>query len=240
MFTPLGGLFYTTFLFIEFCTTLALTAFVLQHIVEFKARIIILVTTIIGWLPASLLSAWIISHAYPVYPYSPYYNFTMFFAMGAVYTLFHSIIFCLGALIGTAVRVSYADRLKREILFTASRTQGNIDLLKLAVSLKDDSVNITDGVQQLIKEGHIVGYVDKDSNQLNINLPSQSTAASTSSAVQEPQGLIREYNIFKSLLLDLEELRTQDRISPRSYDALRQEYERRLRLLESAMGQSHV
>ncbi len=239
MFSPFGGLFYIIFLFAEFCIVLALTAFVLQHTMEFKARSIILAITVIGWLPASLLSAWIIGLAYPSTPYFPYYNFTMFFTMAAYYTLLHSAAFCAGALIGTTVRVSYAERLKREILFTASRSEGSVDLLKLAVSLKDDPLNITDGVQNLIKEGHIVGHLDNASNQLHINPPGQSATAA-SSMIAHSQGLAREYNIFKSLLIDLEELRRQGRITSASYDVLREEYERRLKLLESTMGESSV
>ncbi len=236
----LGGTLFFVSLFVEFCIALALTSLVLQHIVEFKARAIILATAVIGWLPASLLSAWIMDLTYPRgYFSSSYYNIAYFFTIGALYTLFHSAIFCFGALVGTAVRVSYAERLKREILFTASRSEGNVDLLKLAVSLKDDLFNVTDGVLHLIKEGHIVGHLDNITNQLSISSPDLSTAP-MSSAIQQSQGLVREYNTFKSLLIDLEELQKEGRISPASYDVLRQEYERRLKLLESMMGVSQV
>lgn len=241
MYTPFGGIFFFVFLFVEFCVALALTSFVLQRIVEFKARPIILATAVIGWLPASLLSAWIIGLVYPRYPYDPsYVGFAFFFTMAAVYTVLHSMAFGSGALLGTSVRPSYAERLKREILFTASRSEGNVDLLKLTASLKDDLFNVTEGVLHLIKEGHIVGHLDDATNQLRITAPNLSTTASASSATQQAQGLAREYNTFKCLLIDLEELQKQGRISPASYDALRQEYERRLKLLESTMGVSQV
>lgn len=237
----LGGTLFFVSLFVEFCIALALTSFVLQRIVEFKARAIILATAVVGWLPASLLSAWIMDLTYPRNFYYPTnLGFAYFFTIAALYTLFHSAIFSFGALMGTAVRVSYAERLKREILFTASRSEGNVDLLKLAVSLKDDLFNVTDGVLHLIKEGHIVGHLDNTTNQLSISSSNLSTTAPVSSATQQSQGLVREYNTLKCLLIDLGELQKQGRISSAAYDALRQEYERRLKLLESVMGVSQV
>lgn len=241
MYSPFVGLFYPVFLFVDFCVALALTSFVLQRIVEFRARTIIVVTTVVGWLPASLLSALILSITYPTSYYNPAgLGFTNYFAMAASYMISHSFLFCIGALLGTAVRVSYADRLKREILFTASRSEGTVDLLKLAVSLKDDLLTVTDGVLTLIKEGHIVGYLDDATNQLRITSPTLSATAPASLAIPQSQGMVREYNTFKSLLIDLEELQKQGRINSASYDALKQEYERRLKLLESTMGVSRA
>jgi len=239
---PYAALVFPSVLFIEFCVVLVLSWFTLKHVVEFKARGVILATSIIGWFPATLIWTWMLGLFYPrpSYDMTPYYNFYMFFTMGVYFSLLHSVVFCVGALIGALVPVSYAERLKRKILFTVSKSEGVVDLLKLAVSLEDDLLSVKDGVMRLIREGYIVGYLDNASNKLHVSLTRSLTPTPEPSAVQSSEGLVREYNIFKSLLTDLEELRKQNRISPSSYNELREEYERRLKLLESAMRQSTV
>ncbi len=238
--TPYGFL-YIISPFAEFFMALLLSWLILKYIVDFHARSVILTTSIIGWFPASLVLTWMIGFFQRGYfdgPYYPSYNFLMYFTIATFYSLLHTLAYGAGALISTVVSVSYGERLKKKILFAVSRGGDTVDLLKLAVNLEDDLLNVKDGVQRLIKEGYIVGHLDKASNKLQVHLTRSLAPSLVPSAIQHSESLVREYNIFKSLLKDLEELRTQDRISSSSYNTLRQEYERRLKLLESAMRES--
>lgn len=238
--TPYGFL-YIISPFAEFFMALLLSWLILKYIVDFHARSVILTTSIIGWFPASLVLTWMIGFFQRGYfdgPYYPGYNFYMYFTFATLYSLFHSLAYGAGALISTFVSVSYGERLKKKILFAVSRGGDTVDLLKLAVNLEDDLPTVKDGVQRLIKEGYIVGDLDTASNKLQVRLTRSLAPSLVPSAIQHSESLVREYNIFKSLLKDLEELRTQDRISSSSYNTLRQEYERRLKLLESAMRES--
>ncbi|UCH69624.1 MAG: hypothetical protein JSV29_05035, partial [Candidatus Bathyarchaeota archaeon] len=240
-FMSIFGFLYFVSLFVEFFLALFLSWLILKYIVDFHPRSVILMTGIIGWFPASLVLTWTLGFFQRGYFDGPYYggyNFFMYFAMATSYSLFHTLAYCVGALISTFVSVSYGERLKRKILFAVSRGGETVDLLKLAVNLEDDLPTVKDGVQRLIKEGSIVGHLDKASNKLHVRLTASLAPGLVPSAIQHSEGLVREYNIFKSLLKDLEDLRTQDRISSSSYDTLRQEYEHKLKLLESAMRES--
>jgi len=240
-FMSIFGFIYFISLFVEFCLALLLSWLILKYIVDFHARSVILATSIIGWFPASLVLTLMISFFQSGYFdsfYYPGYSFLLFFTLAAFYSLFHTLAYCAGALISTFISVSYGERLKKKILFAVSRGGDTVDLLKLAVNLEDDLTNVKDGIQRLIKEGYIVGHLDKASNKLHVRLTRSLIPELVPSAISHSEGLVREYNIFKSLLKDLEELRTQDRINSSSYDTLRQEYEHRLKLLESAMRES--
>ncbi len=239
-FMTLFGFLYIISPFVEFFMALLLSWLILKYIVDFHARSVILATSIAGWFPASLVLTWMIGFFQRGYFDGPYpgYNFYMYFTFATLYSLFHSLAYGAGALISTFVSVSYGERLKKKILFAVSRGGDTVDLLKLAVNLEDDLLNVKDGVQRLIKEGYIVGHLDKASNKLQVRLTRSLAPSLVPSAIPHSESLVREYNIFKSLLKDLEELRTQDRISSSSYNTLRQEYERRLKLLESAMRES--
>ncbi len=235
------GFLYIISLFVEFFMALLLSWLILKYIVDFHARSVILTTSIIGWFPASLVLTVMIGFFQRGFydgPYYPSYSFLMNFTLAAYISLGHILAYNAGALISTFVSVSYGERLKKKILFAVSRGGDTVDLLKLAVNLEDDLPTVKDGVQRLIKEGYIVGHLDKASNKLQVRLTRSLAPSLVPSAIQHSESLVREYNIFKSLLKDLEELRTQDRISSSSYNTLRQEYERRLKLLESAMRES--
>jgi len=239
-FMSMFGFLYFISLFVEFFMALFLSWLILKYIVDFHPRSVILTTSIIGWFPASLVLTWTLGFFQRGYFGNPYYasNFFMYFAVATSYSLFHTLAYCVGALVSTFVSVSYGERLKNKILFAVSRGGETVDLLKLAVNLEDDLPTVKDGVQRLIKEGSIVGHLDRASNKLHVRLTASLAPGLVLTGTQHAEGLVREYNIFKSLLKDLEELRAQDRISSASYDMLRQEYAHRLKLLESAMRES--
>ncbi len=227
-FWSLLGSIYLLFLAMEFFMVIPIYWFLLKHVIELRASRIIAITASAGWPLASLLLASLLAF----WP-RPYWGHLFYFLWAAgIFSLFHCIAFSFGALLGAAIPISLGERLKRKLVFAIARGGDVVDLLELAVSLQEDPLKIRETVLHLLEEGYIEGYVDQTSNKLHVGFRPSSTPVFTPPTAQGTKDLTRELDVVIGLLVDLEEMRSQGRVSELSYWNLRGEYERRLRQLK--------
>jgi len=230
-FTPLLFLL----LFAEFFIEVFFSHFLLGRVVEFSAPNIILITALVGWPLASLFFSFVtLVSPRPSYYYPAPDVYTLL--SSAFFSLFHCLAFSAGALLGAGITPSLAERLRRRLLFAIMRSGGVVNVLKLAISLGEDPLNVREAILHLLKDGYIEGRMDETMNELHVGLSPPSTPTLSPSATHQAEILAEEYNIVKSFLRDLEELRERGEVSDPFYERLREEYERRLRRLESLMS----
>ncbi len=157
----------TIFLAAEFFAATILYAILLNRTFELNSSRTIFITLTIGWLITSSLLTFKVWYSRPP-AYTEGFTWRAFFQpQSMLIGLVHSVVFGIGAFMGSKIATGVGERLLRKVSFAIHRSEEEyVDLLVLADNLREEPERVKAGVLHLIMEGYVTGDYDEVSNRL--------------------------------------------------------------------------